>query len=102
MTMLAFAAPTTASVCSLVFAILVCYGYLLGVMSKRDLWRAAGWTGFCVYFGLIAISAGADPVIKRGDIAIIIRGVLLLTYLLFLAWGAAWAHNQLFRQRPHN
>ena len=32
-----------------------------------------GWLGLCVYWSLLAVSAGPAPVIARGDIAVAVR-----------------------------
>lgn len=47
---------------------------------------AAGWCALCIYWGLIAISAGYAPVWTRAELSPYIRATLLLAVLL-LAWG---------------
>lgn len=55
---------------------------------------AVPWWGLCVYFGMLAVSAGSAPVVTRADIALgvrewgIVLGVLILAgkALLLAAW----------------
>ena len=54
-----------------------------------------GWLGLCVYWSLIAISAGPNPVWPRADIATPIR-LLLLVSMATLALGNAM---QVFKAR---
>lgn len=93
--LLAFESPAIASVASLVFAILIVYAYLLRLRRWWVLLQAAGWAGFCVYFGLLAVSAGAEPLLGRAEIVLYVRFVLLLTYMAFAAWGMFWVRGLL-------
>ena len=93
--LLAFESPAIASIASLVFGTLIVYAYLLGLRAWWVLFQAAGWYGFTLYFGLLAISAGAEPQLGRGDIVLTIRVVLLLTYTAFATWGVFWVRGML-------
>lgn len=92
---LAFESPAIASIASLVFGTLVVYAYLLHLRAWWVLFQALGWYGFTVYFGLLAISAGADPLLGRAEIVLTIRFVLLITYMAFAVWGVYWARGML-------
>ena len=46
------------------------------------LWLCAGWLGLCVYFSLLAISAGYSPVWNRGELAPVIRLTLAVAVTL--------------------
>lgn len=83
----AFVVNLIASVAALLFALLwlaawrrTRHGYMLLL--------AAGWAGLCVYWGMLAVSAGSNPVIDRATIAAVIRGELLVSIAL-LATGKA-------------
>ncbi len=78
-----------ASVSSLLFALL----WLAAWRRTRHVYMlllAAGWAGLCGYWGMIAISAGAAPLVSRAAIASVIREWLLLCMVLLLAGKAAW------------
>jgi uncharacterized membrane protein len=97
--LLAFESPAIASICSLVFAILIVYAYILRLRCRWVLWGAAGWMGFSIYFGLLAVSAGVNPQLGRAEIVLTIRVVLLLTYIAFVAWGVFWVREVARRKR---
>ena len=47
------------------------------------------WWGLCVYFALLTVSAGAVPVVTRGDIAGVVRQWgFVVAALIMLAKGA--------------
>lgn len=58
----------------------------------------AGWAGLCLYWSLIAVSAGSNPVWSRADLALAIRAVLLVSGAV-LVWGkiallrTAWRYS---------
>jgi hypothetical protein len=73
-----------ASVASLLFALL----WLAGWTRTRHgymLTLAVGWVGLCAYWGLIAITAGEAPVVKRATMAPLIRGELMISMALLAA-----------------
>lgn len=90
----AFAVNVAASIASLAFATL----WLIAWRRARAgymLLLAVGWFGLCVYWGLLAVSAGPDPVLSRANIATMVRYLLLVSMaamaagkvaLLRLAW----------------
>ena len=63
---------------------------------------ALGWLALCIYFGALAVSAGAAPVVGRGDIAVWLRYGLFVvgaivavgkTALLLAQWRNGKARN---------
>lgn len=94
----AFEINTAASALALLFGGI----WLMGWSRTRIgymLPLALGWWGLCIYWGLLAVSAGPAPVVDRSDIAPMVRGVLLVSVTL-LAWGKvamllmAWRFSQ--------
>ena len=45
----------------------------------------AGWLGLCLYWSLLAISAGPAPVLPRADIAVVVRALGILVALVIAA-----------------
>ena len=45
----------------------------------------AGWLGLCLYWSLLAISAGPAPVLPRADIAVAVRALGVLVALVIAA-----------------
>ena len=81
---LSFWAPLAMSVLSLL------RGGLKMVLWRRArevhlLMSAFSWWGLCVYFALLAISAGGSPIFTRGSIAVNIRLWLAATALMIAA-----------------
>lgn len=66
------------SLAALAFALLWLIAWLR-IRCSYMLLLAAGWSGLCVYWGLIAVSAGPAPFLDRGDIAPIVRSVGLVS-----------------------
>ena len=72
---------------------------LLAAIIHLMLWRkqrhaypaliSCGWMGLCIYWALLAISAGQSPIWNRGELAPVIRGVLAVSVVLLLAGKAA-------------
>ena len=80
----AFAANALASVAALLFVAI----WLFSWRRTRYVYMlllALGWLGLCVYWGLIAITAGPAPVIDRTAIVVPIRVTLLVSIGLLLA-----------------
>ena len=50
---------------------------------------AWGWAGLCVYWSLLAVSAGPAPMVARAHIALIVR-VLLVGSMAALGGGKLW------------
>ena len=68
------------------------------------LWLCAGWLGLCVYFSLLAISAGPAPVLRRTDVIVTARALCLvagsaLLLELSIKWFAALREH---RRRQRN
>lgn len=85
---LAQESATLASVLSLVFCGITLGAYWLGFRAWWVVFGAAGLGGLCLYFGMLAVSAGPAPVVGRSEIALWVREVLLGTYALFaVAFG---------------
>ena len=85
---LAQESATLASVLSLVFCCITLGAYWLGFRSWCVAFGAAGLAGLCLYFGMLAVSAGPNPAVGRADIALWVRQVLIVTYgLLAVAFG---------------
>lgn len=85
--MLAFESPLLLSVTALVS------GWIWLLMWSRThvaymLSIAAGWWLLCVYWGLLAISAGPAPELSRTELALMVR-VIGVTAALTLAGGKA-------------
>lgn len=81
----AFEVNVVATIASLFFAVIwfvawrrTRHGYMLLL--------AVGWVWLCAYWGLVAISAGAQPMLKRVDILVPIRCILLVA-MAFLVTG---------------
>lgn len=81
----AYEVNVTASVAALLFALIWLATYRRGRRGYMLL-MAAGWAGLCCYWGMIAVSAGAAPLVSRAVIASGLREVLLVSVAL-LATG---------------
>ena len=80
----AYEVNVIASVASLLFALL----WLAGWRRTRHgylLLLAAGWAGLCMYWGMIAISAGSAPLLSRAAIASVLREQLLVSIAFLVA-----------------
>ena len=84
---LALESPTIASVVSLCLAIIIAFAVAIGYRPRSVLLLAGGFVGLCIYFGMLAASAGPAPIISRADMAFWIRYALLVTYTLFVTWA---------------
>lgn len=85
----AFSVNAAASITALLF----CLTWLFAWRRLRYAYMlllAGGWLGLCVYWGLLAISAGPAPVIERGAIVVPVRATLLVSMALLLAGKVAW------------
>ena len=85
----AYEVNVTASIAALLFALL----WLAAWLRTRHAYMlllAAGWAGLCVYWGMIAVSAGSAPVVSRAAIAGMIREWLLLSIALMAAGKGLW------------
>ena len=60
---------------------------------------AGGWLGLCIYWSLLAISAGPQPVLVRGSIALVVR-VLLVLAAAALGGGKLWLAWLAWRRQP--
>ena len=56
----------------------------------------AGWLGLCLYWSMLAISAGPAPVLPRGDIAVAVR-VLGVVVALVIVAGKILLLRQMWR-----
>lgn len=93
---LAQESTTIASTLSLVFSVLLLYTFVIGFRGQYLLWIALGFFGLSLYFGLLTISSGPQPLLSRGDIARAVREVLIVSYLL-LAVGFVRVGRRLWR-----
>jgi len=93
---LAQESTTIASTLSLVFGGLLVYTFMIGFRGQYLLWLAVGFFGLSLYFGLLSISSGPQPVLSRGDIDRTVREVLIVSYLL-LAVGFVRIARRLWR-----
>lgn len=59
---------------------------------------AVGWVWLCAYWGLVAISAGARPLLLRSDILVSIRCILLIA-MTFLVMGKLAMLRTAYRYR---
>ena len=80
----AYEANLWAAVCSLVFALIWLYSWWRA-RAAYLLLLCVGWLGLCLYFSLLAISAGTAPVIRRDEITTALRMILAASF----AWLAA-------------
>jgi len=53
--------------------------------ARYLLFWLAGWLVLCIYWSLLAVSAGPAPVIARGDIALIVRLLGLAAVFVMLS-----------------
>ena len=93
---LAQESTTIASTLSLVFCVLLLYTFAIGFRGQYLLWIAVGFFGLALYFGLLTISSGPQPLLRRGDIDQAVREVLIVSYLL-LAVGFVRIGRRLWR-----
>lgn len=80
----AFTVNVAASVCALLFCLIWLFAWRR-MRYAYALLLAGGWLGLCVYWGLLAISAGPAPVIERTAIVVPVRATLLISIGLLLA-----------------
>lgn len=86
-TSLAVESPLIISIVFMVPAIIVCFAVRVGYRPRTILLLAASFLAFCVYFALLAISAGPDPYWKRGDMAFPIRYLGIVAAAFLAAWS---------------
>jgi len=98
---LAQESTTIASTLSLVFSVLLLYTFWIGFRGQYLLWMSLGFFGLALYFGLLTISSGPQPLISRGEIARAVREVLIVSYLL-LAVGFVRVGRRLWRWTGSN
>lgn len=58
---------------------------------------ALGWCGLCVYWSLLAVSAGPAPVFARAETALVARMVIMGSMAL-LGAGKMWLLRKAFTQ----
>ena len=80
----AFSVNAAASIVALLFALIWLFAWRR-LRYAYILLLACGWLGLCVYWGLLAISAGPAPVIDRAAIVVPVRATLLVSMGLLLA-----------------
>lgn len=85
----AFSVNAAASIVALLFS-LIWLSAWRRMRYAYALFLAAGWLGLCVYWGLLAISAGPAPVMERGAIVVPVRATLLVSMGLLLTGKVAW------------
>lgn len=79
--------------------ILAAVGALLSAAIWLFAWRktrqrymlplTASWLGLALYWSLIAVSAGPAPMWSRANLALVVRGILLLSVLLMVGGKVA-------------
>ena len=79
------------SVAAATTAVLFAVAVGIGVRGKHMLIGAAAMGLLSLWFAGIAITAGPAPVVKRGDVADLLRWLALCASLLWLVWLAAYA-----------
>lgn len=80
---LAFFAVTYASVMSMAFGSLLLIMYRGGVRISGMRLLALSWYLFCIYFFVLATTAGRHPIIDRAQVATFSRILLILTFTIF-------------------
>lgn len=80
----AFSVNVAASVAALLFGLIWLFAWRR-MRYAYALLLAGGWLGLCVYWGLLAVSAGPAPVMERGAIVVPVRATLLVSMGLLLA-----------------
>lgn len=80
---LAFFAVTYASVMSMAFGSLLLIMYRGGVRISGMRLLAFSWYLFCIYFFILATTAGKHPIIDRAQVAAVSRILLILTFTTF-------------------
>ena len=81
--LLAFESVTYASVMSMVFGSLLLIMYRGGVRIPGMRLLVLAWYCTSLYFFLFAISSGSAQVVLRGQVALLARVWLMLTFTLF-------------------
>jgi hypothetical protein len=80
----AFSINAAAAVSALLFSLIWLFAWRR-MRYAYTLLLAGGWLGLCVYWGLLAVSAGPAPVIERTNIVVPVRATLLVSMALLLA-----------------
>ena len=81
--LLAFESVTYASVMSMVFGSLLLIMYRFGVRIAGMRILVLAWYMMCIYFLVLAISAGAASFVLRTQTALFIRIWLMITFTVF-------------------
>lgn len=82
---LAFESATYASVMSMVFGSLLLIMYRGGVRIPGMRLLISSWYMACIYFFILAVSAGSGAWLTRGEIALFERIWLIATFTCFAA-----------------
>lgn len=76
------------------FAALACWAVVLLLVwlvffrlrPLHFLWLAAGYQMWCIFFGLLFITAGPDPILHRAETVIALRNTEILGAICVLIW----------------
>ncbi len=98
---LAFEAPIICALTSFAAAQIYVYAWWLGVRPWPILIGALGWLIWAIYFAMLAVSAGPDPMIVRGNAMINIRIAELAGGLVLAAWLIIWSRQELRHVPAH-
>lgn len=93
--MLAHEAPL---ICSLVTFAAAWLFFMSWRIRLRPWWVLVamfGWLSWTIYFALLAISAGPAPMLKRADIASMVRWAELIGGVLIAVWLVFWIRRGL-------
>lgn len=74
------------AVAALGSALRLSLGIVGGVRPKRHLFGAGAFVLLGVGFTLLSITAGPAPLVRRGDVALLVRWLFLLGGLAWLGW----------------
>lgn len=96
---LAFESVFLASILFVDLAITIAIITAAGRRPQYTWLLAAGFLGLSVYFGLLAITAGAAPIWQRTEMAIWIRAILMVVIVCMAAWGMCLVGEMVRRGR---
>lgn len=86
--MLAFESPLLLSIIALVSG-----SVWLMLWTRTRIWymllSVIGWWLLCVYWGMLAISAGPSPILDRGDVALAVRLIGIVAGIVLLVGKSA-------------
>lgn len=96
---LAFMAPLVCSLVCFGVAHACVWSYVLNIRPWFVMIAAAGFLMWSLYWSLLAISAGPNPTIPRGEMTKIIRWAEFSGGLFVGAWALLWTRSMV--RMPH-